>query len=142
MSAEEMKDVVRRYLARIDTGDIGVVDEFVAEGYDDHNPPPFQSDARGVAGARDAFAYALKAFSDFRHEIHAQYVDGDHVITRVTGRGRHTGDFMGIPATNKDVSMEGIAIHRVVDGKVVEHWAQIDALGLLMQLGAVPPPAA
>lgn len=141
MSAEENKDVVRRYLSRVDSGDIGVIDEFVADGYDDHNPPPFQGDARGAQGARDAFAYALKAFSDFKHQVHAQYVDGDFVITRLSGRGRHTGEFMGIPATNKDVSMEGIAIHRVVDGKVVEHWAQVDGMGLLMQMGAIPPPS-
>lgn len=38
------------------------------------------------------------------------------------------------------MKMEGIAVHRIVDGKLVEHWAQIDALGLLIQLGAVPPP--
>jgi predicted ester cyclase len=48
---------------------------------------------------------------------------------------------MGVPPTHKDVTMEGIAIHRVVDGKIVEHWSQVDGLGLLMQMGAIPPPA-
>lgn len=140
MSGEDNKAIVRRYLSRVDTGDIGCLDEFVDSSYDDHNPPPFQGEARGMEGARDAFAYALKAFSDFRHEIHEQYADGDVVISRITGQGRHTGDFMGVPATNRDVSMEGIAIHRVVDGKVVEHWAQVDGMGLLMQMGAIPQP--
>ena len=86
------------------------------------------------------FPYALKAFSDFHHEINDQYADGDRVITRITGYGKHTGEFLGIPPSGKDVKMEGIAVHRIVDGKLVEHWAQIDALGLLIQLGAVPPP--
>jgi steroid delta-isomerase-like uncharacterized protein len=135
------KALVRELFAKVDTGDVGVLDDHVADGYDDHNPPPFQGPARGLEGARDAFAYALKAFSDFKHEVLAQYADGDTVITRVVGRGRHTGDFMGVPATDKEVSMEGIAIHRFEDGKIVEHWSQVDSLGLLMQLGAVPPPA-
>jgi len=140
MSAEENKALVRDFLKRVDTGDVGVIDEFVQPGYEDHNPPPFQGEARGADGARDAFSYALKAFSDFHHEIHDQFADGDVVITRVSGHGRHTGEFMGIPPTNKDVSMEGIAIHRIADGKVVEHWSQVDALGLLTQMGAIPAP--
>jgi predicted ester cyclase len=140
MSAEDNKALVRQFLAKVDTGDVGVLDEFIAEKYDDHNPPPFQQ-GNDMNAARDAFAYALKAFSDFGHEVKDQYADGDVVITRLVGHGRHTGDFMGVPPTDKDVTMEGIAIHRVVDGKIVEHWSQVDGLGLLMQMGAIPPPA-
>lgn len=140
MSSEENKALVRAWLARIDTGDVAVVDEFVDDGYTDHNPPPFQGPAIGAAGVRDAFHYALSAFSTFSHEILAQYTDGDTVITRVRGRGRHTGEFLGFPPTGKDVTMDGIAIHRVVDGKLVEHWSQVDAAGLLTQIGAIPAP--
>lgn len=61
-------------------------------------------------------------------------------MSRITGTGVHTGEFLGIPPTGRRVSMSGIAIHRVQDGRIVEHWAQIDALGLLQQLGAVPAP--
>jgi predicted ester cyclase len=49
---------------------------------------------------------------------------------------------MGIPPTGKDVQMQGIAIHRIADGKLVEHWSTADGLGLLVQLGVVPPPPA
>jgi predicted ester cyclase len=139
MSSEDNKALVRRFLSKVDTGDVAALDEFVAEKYDDHNPPPFQQ-GNDIAAARDAFAYALKAFSDFSHEVKDQYADGDVVITRLVGRGRHTGEFMGVPPTNQEVSMEGIAIHRVADGKIVEHWSQVDGLGLLMQMGAIPPP--
>lgn len=140
MSAEQNKTLVRRWLEGVDTGDVKVVDEFLGGGYTDHNPPPFPGLSPGVEGAREAFSYALKAFSNFHHEISDQYADGDRVITRITGYGKHTGEFLGIPPTGKDVKMEGIAVHRIVDGKLVEHWGQIDALGLLIQLGAVPPP--
>jgi predicted ester cyclase len=137
--SEANKALVRSYLTGVDTGDVGVLDTYVDPTYDDHNPPPFQQ-GTGMDGARQAFTYALGAFSDFRHEISAQYADGDVVITRITGSAKHTGEFLGIPATGKQVSMEGIAIHRIADGKVVEHWAQVDAMNLMMQMGAIPPP--
>lgn len=98
--------------------------------------------APGIEGAKQAFEIALAAFSDFRHVIEEQLVDGDKVITRVTGHGRHTGEFLGIAPTGKEVTMPGVAIHRIADGKLVEHWGQVDALGLLIQLGVVPPPGA
>jgi predicted ester cyclase len=61
-------------------------------------------------------------------------------VTRVTAWGTRTGELLGIPPTGKRVERTGIAIRRFEGGKVVEHWAQIDALGLLQQLGAIPPP--
>jgi predicted ester cyclase len=137
--SDENKALVRKLLEGTDRSDISVVDELVSAAYVDHNPPPFQGAATGADGARDAFTAAMKIFSDWTHEVPQQFSDGEFVISRIVGRGRHTGDFLGIPASNKDVTMEGIAIHRVVDGKVVEHWSQVDALGLLSQIGAVPP---
>jgi len=137
--SEDNKALVRKMLEGADRSDISVVDELVSPDYVDHNPPPFQGPATGVDGARDAFTTAMKIFSDWTHEVPQQFSDGEFVISRIIGRGRHTGDFLGIPASNKDVTMEGIAIHRVVDGKVVEHWSQVDGLGLLGQIGAIPP---
>jgi predicted ester cyclase len=138
--SEENKALVREFLAGVKTGDVTVLDKFLGENYNDHNPPPFQQ-GNDAAAARGAFEYALQAFSEFDHEIVAQYSDGDYVITRLVGSGKHTGEFMGVPATGKQVSMEGIAIHRVENGRLVEHWAQVDGMNLLMQLGAIPPPA-
>ncbi|HWC35615.1 MAG TPA: ester cyclase [Mycobacteriales bacterium] len=138
--SEENKALVREYLAGVDTGDVTVIDKFVADGYHDHNPPPFQQgdDRDAVKGA---FQYALGAFTDFKHEVVAQYSDGDYVISRIVGSGKHTGEFMGVPGTGQQVSMEGITIHRIEAGQVLEHWAQVDAANLLMQIGAIPPPA-
>jgi steroid delta-isomerase-like uncharacterized protein len=139
-TAEENKALVRSWLEAIDTGEPAVVDKYVSEDVVDHNPPPIPGLAPGIQGLRDAFANALTAFTDFRHEVKAQYAEGDTVISRIVGYGKHTGEFLGCPATGKDVQMEGIAIHRIADGKLVEHWAQIDAVGLFVQLGAIPPP--
>ncbi len=58
---------------------------------------------------------------------------------RLTWEGTHLGEFMGVPATGKTVSVETIGIDRVVDGKVVEGWGQLDMLGLLTTIGAVAP---
>lgn len=58
---------------------------------------------------------------------------------RTAGRGTHLGDLLGIPASGKQVTMEGITILRIEEGKIVERWGRIDALGLLQQLGVIPP---
>jgi predicted ester cyclase len=140
MSTEANKALVRSWLEAVDTGDVSVVKQFLDPGYVDHNPPPFPGLPPGIEGARQAFVQGLNAFSNFHHEIEDQYADGDTVVSRIVGYGKHTGDFLGIPPTGKDVRMEGIAIHRIAGGKIVEHWAQIDAAGLLIQLGAIPTP--
>ncbi len=140
MPAEENKSLVRRYFEQVDTGDVTILDRFISPNYQDHNPPPFPGLAPGLEGAKQSFALALAAFAEFRHVVEAQLAENDKVVTRVTGYGTHTGDFLGIPATGKEVKMAGIAIHRVANGKLAEHWAHIDALGLLQQLGIVPAP--
>lgn len=140
MSAEENKALVRRWFEAVDTGDIAVVEQFLSPDYVDHNPPPFPGLEPGIKGGLQAFEYALTAFSDFRHAIEDQRAEGDVVVTRVMGYGKHTGEFLGVPPTGKDVAMQGIAMHRVANGKLVEHWGTVDALSLLIQMGAVPPP--
>ena len=141
MSAEENKELVRQFWAAIDTGDPAILEKYVVSEYDDHNPLPLPDLPSGMAGSTQAFHYALSAFTDFKHEIHEILAEGDRVASRVTGSGVHTGSFLGVPATGKRVQMSGLTIHRVANGKLVEHWAQIDALSLLAQIGAIPAPA-
>jgi steroid delta-isomerase-like uncharacterized protein len=137
-SISDPRAAVGRWFDRVDRGGVPDVDQYVVDGYQDHNPPPIQGLAGGATGLRQVFALTLTAFGEFHHEIAASISEDDKVASRVTGFGKHTGDFLGIPATGKDVTMTGITIHRVTDGKLSEHWAQIDALSLLQQLGAVP----
>jgi predicted ester cyclase len=89
---------------------------------------------------KETFEAALGMFSEFKHVVEDQVMEGEKVATRITGSGKHVGPFLGIPPTHKMVTMSGIAIHRVVGGKLVEHWGQVDGLGLLTQMGAVPAP--
>jgi steroid delta-isomerase-like uncharacterized protein len=136
--AANPKAAVGRWFERIDQGGVPDVPAYIAENYRDHNPPPFPGLAKGLKGAGQAFKLALDAFDEFHHEIAASFAEGDKVASRVTGFGKHTGTFLGIPATGKQVSMSGISIHRVTDGKLAEHWAQVDGLSLLQQMGAIP----
>jgi predicted ester cyclase len=135
------KSVVKNFQRDIDTGNPSILDNYIGGSYEDHNPPPFASKTPGVAGQKETFNMALGMFSDFRHVVEDQVAEGDKVATRITGSGKHVGPFLGIPPTNKVVTMSGIAIHRMAGGRLAEHWGQIDALGLLAQMGAIPAPA-
>jgi predicted ester cyclase len=67
--------------------------------------------------------------------------EGDKVVVRWTWRATHNkGEYMGIAPTGKQVTLAGITISRVVDGKTVEEWGEMDNRGMMQQLGVVPPP--
>ena len=70
--------------------------------------------------------------------IDDQIAEGDRVVSRWTGTGTHQGEFMGVPATGNKVTVTGIGIDRIEGGKIVEHWEQFDAMGMMQQLGAIP----
>jgi predicted ester cyclase len=63
----------------------------------------------------------------------------DKVVTRVYAYGTQTGELFGIPPTGKRMTSTGMAIHRIADGKIVEYWGEVDTLGVLRQLGVIPP---
>jgi len=66
--------------------------------------------------------------------------EGDKVVVRGTMTGTHSAEFMGIPATGKQVKISGIDVTRFHEGQSVEHWGQWDVAGLMQQLGVMPPP--
>jgi len=141
MSLEQNKALIQRYIQAIDdneTSDWSVLDDYLAEDFVAHNPPiPGVSlDREGMKQAAEIFRVATPG----RHEITMQVAEGDLVVSRIAGRGVHAGELLGIPATNKDVETDGIAIHRVRDGKIVEYWSVADIARVLMQIGALPGP--
>ncbi len=81
------------------------------------------------------------AFPDFHITIEDMIAGGDKVVTRMLFHGTHQGSFFGIPPTGKHVEWGAIRIYRIAEGKLVETWAMQDRLGLMQQLGAVPPAA-
>jgi len=74
----------------------------------------------------------------YTYEIHDQIAQGDFVVNRITWRGIHSGNLAGVPATGRSIELRGINMFRVKDGRVVEQWAELDMLGLLQQIGAIP----
>lgn len=139
--SSENKALIRRYLEAVDantTSDWSMLDDFIAEDFVAHNPP-----APGVSGDRDGVKRAAEMFrvaTPGRHEVKMQVAEADLVVSYITGRGVHEGALFGIPATNKSVETDGIVIHRVRNGKIVENWSVTDVAGILQQLGVLPEP--
>jgi predicted ester cyclase len=135
--SEANKALVRRWFLEVDKNDPTIVDELIIADYIDHNPP-LPDTAPGREGVKQTNAILRQAFSEVEHTIRAQIAEGDQVVTHVTVSATFTGTFLGIPPNGKRVSTDGIAIHRIAGGQLVEHWAVMDYFGLFQQLGAMP----
>ena len=118
--------------------DVGAIDELYATDYLGHDPS-------GLHGAtleefKQSTAGLFTAFPDFHLTIDDEVAEGDKVVKRWTVTGTHRGDFKGIPPTENHIAITGINFYRIADGKIVETWWSSDALGMLQQLGVIPPP--
>ena len=134
--SEENKAVARRFYETFEKGDLPIVDEVLASNFVEHNPFPDQPP--GPEGMKQVLGMMRATFPDMAVSTQDMIAEGDKVVSRWTGTGTHQGEFMGIPATGNKVTVSGIGIDRVVDGKIVEHWEQFDAMGMMQQLGAIP----
>lgn len=112
--------------------------EYIADDIIDHAAPPGQG--AGLAGLIETFRMFLDAFPDAHIDIEDLLADGDKIVARIVLRGTHQGPFFGIPATGRPVVVPGIHLMRYADGKMVEHWSNSDDLGMMGQLGVIPPP--
>jgi steroid delta-isomerase-like uncharacterized protein len=140
MATEQDKALVRRFVEEIfNQGNMRLADEIVAPDFVEHEqlPPGIPN---GREGVKALTSMMRSAFPDFKATIEDILADGDKVVIRMTWSGSHKGEFMGIPATGKRVSIGVIDIIRVSNGKFVEHWGQMDAMGMMQQLGAIPAP--
>ncbi|TPQ18754.1 ester cyclase [Streptomyces sporangiiformans] len=128
---------VRRLFEVIATkGQLPPLNDLMAENYHDHDPANEQ-DVLGLDAIRREMEMWRGAF-DFAFTVEDQIAQGDQVCTRWTWNGTHKGDFLGIPATGKQVTMTGVTIFRCQeDGKITEGWWQYDRLGLMTQLGVL-----
>ena len=135
MSTKENKTVVRQYFES--WGAPEAERELLAPDFVAHMP--------GVPEPmnREAFiqyqGVIRSAFPDFAPILEDQIAEQDKVVSRLVFQGTHQGDFQGIPPTGKRVIVTAITIERVVGGKIVEHWIDFDGLGMMQQLGLVPP---
>ena len=139
MPVEENRSIVRRFVDEAQSrGNIEVVDEYLSADFIDHSALPGFPPTR--EGVKQLFSAFRAAFPDFRAVIHDQVAEGDKVVTRKAFHGTPQGEFLGIPPTGRQVTIEVIDILRVTDGKIREHWNVVDQLGLMRQLGVVALP--
>jgi steroid delta-isomerase-like uncharacterized protein len=130
---EQNKELMIRWVEEMDKGNFVVFDELLAEDYLCYypgNPEPLNREAHKQA-AQSFYA----AIPDLKHKIDDVIVEGDRVTIRMSNKGTHKGNFMGIPPSDKNISFTAVFIGRFVEGKVAEAWGEADLLGLMMQLG-------
>ena len=135
MAPDELKARARRLADELLTqGDLAVADELLAPDCACHAPAAL---APGAAGAKRWVAALRRAFPDLSAVVEAEIAEGDTVVQRIACSGTHRGGFLGLPPTGRRVAWQLVAIQRIgPDGRVAEHWASWDRLGVLWQLAA------
>lgn len=119
-----------------DNGNLDLIDELIAEDYVEHSPA-IPHDVRGPADYKQNVEMIRTGFPDLTLTEEDTIAEGDKVVSRITFRGTHDGEFLDIPPTGMSVEFGVIVINRVEDGQLVEAWVQTDMVGLLQQLGVV-----
>src|SRR6185437_2146038 len=122
----------------VNSGNLDAADHYFAQGFVDHTTPAGLPN--GLAGFKTYITTLRSAFPDLRLTVEEVVAEGATVVIRATARGTMTGDFLEMKATGKTATWTEIHISRLADGKVVEHWAAIDQLGMLQQLGLAATP--
>jgi predicted ester cyclase len=122
-------------------GDFSRIDEYVTPNAIDHSTVGGKDKAeRGSASFQQIVGMFRQAMPDIKLSIDDEIYAGDKVVHRWRLSGTDTGGVMGMPPSNKPLTFSGTTIVRMAEGKIVERWANVDELGLLQQLGVVPPP--
>ncbi len=136
---EQNKVVIRRFYEELlSQGNLAVADELCAPDFIAHFLPPDMPP--GVAGLKQLVGMYRVAFPDLESTIEDLIAQGDTVVARAVTRGTNQGEFLGLPASGKQVAVAGIDMFRLEDGKIVEQWLNRDDLGLLQQVGVIPTP--
>jgi hypothetical protein len=141
MSTKDLKALERRVVAEINKGKaaaMAVLDELFATDIVFHAATG--RDIRGLKDFKQFTSGLYDAFPDIHWTIDDMIIEGYKAVIRDTVTGTHKGAYMGIPPTNKKVTVWRIEIDRVAGGKFVEAWERYDTLGVMQQLGVVPMP--
>jgi steroid delta-isomerase-like uncharacterized protein len=135
MTLEENKALATRFIQEVFVKqDEAAADELAAPDFTPHSWGPV---GPGVENLKQAQRRVSAGLSDARMTIEDVVAERDKVAVRLTSHGRHSGEFMGMPASAKEYTITEIHIFRIEDGKIAEHWREADMLGLMQQLGAM-----
>ncbi len=143
MSTDENKAVVRRWFAEVvSRGDMKSLDAICAVCHPQFEmvrgvvePAP-----QGIPGLKGLVTSLRTAFPDLNATVEEQVAEGDKVVSRVTMKGTHKGEFNGMPATGRSFSIAGVSIWEVRGGQLISEWVSWDSMGMMQQLGVVPAP--
>ncbi len=137
MSVEENKAMYRRYIEEVwNKGNLAVLDEIFAPNYVIHEPLP--TGLPQIEALKQRVTMIRTAFPDHQFTIEDMVAEGDKVVARLTIRGTHKGEFMGIAPTGKQLTVREIEFVRFEGGKLAELWPLVDNLGMMQQLGVIP----
>ena len=138
MTTRENAAVIRRFAEKVITeGDIDSAGEFVWEDVMEQVPLPGQGP--GLEGLKDILRVMRSAFPDLDFSIKEQIAEGDKVASRFEWTGTHKGEFLGVPASGRQVRVWGVVIDRLEQGRIKDTRIIMDTLGLMTQLGVFPP---
>ena len=137
MTDETNRKVVEDYMTAWSNADRGKLDRLLADGFRFTNPPPGITPDK--TGAIQMAQQYRAGFPDLKIRFDNWVVQGNNVAVRFHGSGTHRGSFMGVEPSNVKTETGGIAIVTLKDGKVIEDTTEYDALGLMTQIGAIPP---
>ena len=133
----DLKDLTRRtWEEMLPNADLAALEAVIDPDVVNHDLAP--GTPEGFAGVRQMVMWLHAAFSDQRYEVHHVIGEGDTVVIHATMHGRHTGDFLGVPPTGREVALRTAHIVRYENGREVETWALQDRMGLMQQLGVIP----
>jgi len=140
MSIEENKAIAHCLYEEVyNKGKLASLDDLMSTSYVDHNPlVPGQAPDR--EGAKQGLSTLRIALPDLYITVEDMVAEEDKVVCRLTLRGTHAGEFLGVAATGEQITASLISIIRIADRKIVECWSISDQLGLMQQLAVVPPP--
>jgi len=137
--AHDNATIVRNFVDEVITrGNIEATAQYVWEDVVEQVPLPGQSP--GLDGLKDIIRAMRAGFPDIVFSIHEQIAEHDKVASRFEWTGTHRGTFLGIPATGRPVHVWGIVIDRLEDGRIKDTRILMDSLGMMTQLGVLPPP--
>ena len=137
MSVQETnKQLCRDYFQAFLKRDAGWMDKHIAPDFVRHDPGlPFE--VRGPAGVLQLHDALLPAFPDMALPLEDFVAEGEKVLVRLRVRGTHTGAFGDMAATGLKIDIGVLDLFQIRDNRLIEHWALLDNLGMLKQLGAI-----
>lgn len=132
---EKYKSIYKEVLNALTSGNVDVLDKYVASDFVEHDPSPVMSEKSGLERIKEDFAAYHKLFPDMKAQVHNIAVSGDYLFAHLTFTGTTSEPHMGMPAGHK-MTMNSVDLIRFSGDKAVEHWgftSNEDIMKMMMQ---------